>query len=216
MIPVLNNPELVRLFEQIAVQVNPDRILEIGARQADFSYTMSSRLPDCRITCFEANPVSFDQFSLRFSNISNVEYLNLAVTDSNDPVQIRIPGGRDPENLTKGSASLLTRTNFPDADYTTFTVPGHRLDDLIQDGDRIVQWLDVEGHLESVFAGGLAVLGRTVALFLEVESRAFWTDQWTDLVVFEFLERHGFEMVAQDRESSEQYNVIFVRTELGI
>ena len=209
--PTLTNPELVQLFEQITVQINPDRILEIGARQADFSYAMSHRLPNCSITCFEANPVSFEQFGSRFSNISNVEYLNLAVTDSNAPVQIRIPGGRDPDNLAKGSASLLTRTNFPDTDYTDFTVPGGRLDDLIQGGSRIVQWLDVEGHLESVFSGGLAVLNRTVALFLEVESRPFWKGQWTDSVVFEFLESHGFRMVAQDRESPEQYNVIFVR-----
>ena len=47
--------------------------------------------------------------------------------------------------------------------------------------------------------------------FLEVESRPFWKDQWTDSIVFEFLERHGFQMVAQDRESPEQYNVIFVK-----
>ena len=205
-----SNQTLVRLFENITILQQPDLILEFGAREAEFSKKMSEKLPDTRIKCFEANPFSFQEYSKPFESMPNVEYQNIAIGDSNKIVQIQIPG--TDSNLTKGSASLVKRLNHPDQ-YHTEPVQQYTLDHLLKTdpATSIIAWIDVEGYLKPVIEGATSILNRITALFVEVESRPFWHNQITDIQVYDQLSKYDLIPIAADRESPEQYNVIYAK-----
>ena len=208
-----SNVNLVTLFENITILLQPDLILEFGAREAEFSKKMVNQLPKARIKCFEANPFSYQEYSKPFESIANVEYQNLAIGDTNQIVQIKIPG--NDSNLTKGSASLAKRLNHPDQ-YNTQPVQQYTLDHLVNadPAKSIVAWIDVEGYLKPVIDGASSTLDRLNAIFVEVESRPFWHNQITDLQVYEEFTKYDLVPFAADRESPEQYNVIYVKSSI--
>lgn len=212
-----SNKLLVTLFKEIVSLLSPDVLLEIGARQADFSFDLSSQLPNTRFVCFEANKHSFDTFNKRFKEIANVEYLHLAISNSNGLTKIKIPKGNNADLLIKGNASLNSRTDY-DAGYIDETVMSMTLDAFCSDikpEKSVCAWVDVEGHFGAVYQGGLNTISRLDALFIELEEKSFWQDQLLASEIFSLLHKSGMVAIARDSESRFfQYNVIFVKQHL--
>jgi FkbM family methyltransferase len=211
-----SNKLLTILFEKIIVMLHPNVFLEIGAREADFSFYMSEILPDTKFICYEANKHSFNAFYSRFEAKRNVEYLNVAISDDVGSVAIKIPKGNRPEILTKGNASLLNRSSYLKG-YIEELVNCTTLDESclsIEPASTICSWIDVEGHFRAVYKGGLATFSRFDALFIEVEDHSFWEGQALTPEVYSLLHDSGLVAIARDRESDLQYNVIFVRENL--
>lgn len=206
------NAILVELFRDITTRLNPNLFLEFGARQADFTWEMSRLLPSTEFICIEANPFSHSKYSARFDGKPNVRYLNFAISEKNGIAEIKIPNLLAPNDLTKGNASLATRSAY-DGDYTTRSVPSMRLDDFLCShmSKSICAWIDVEGYLRQVLEGATKSLEMIDAAFIEVEESPFWDNQLLDVEVFEIMQRNNFIPIARDREYSKQYNVIFVK-----
>jgi FkbM family methyltransferase len=212
-----SNQLLVTLYKEIIILLHPNVFLEIGAREADFSFLMSHVLSNTEFICYEANKHSFDAFSGRFKFRSNVKYLNIAVSNSSGSVTVKIPNGNRPEVLTKGHTSLLHRTNYSKG-YVEEIVNCTTLDESclsISADSSICAWIDVEGHFRAVHSGGPATFARLDALFVEVEDYSFWEGQALTPEVCSTLRGCGMIPIARDRESDLQYNVIFIKENLA-
>jgi FkbM family methyltransferase len=148
--------ELVRerveqTFRDLCVEVGPTLSLEIGAHEAGFSRWMKSAVPDARVVAFEANPFVHEKFAATHED-SGVEYLHLAVSETNGPVELGIPrqlhnedkGRRFKKHKANRMASLASHRYAEDVD--TVTVPSTPLDDFVSvaGDDVIVAWVDVE------------------------------------------------------------------------
>nr|WP_230534050.1 hypothetical protein [Microvirga roseola] len=69
----------------------------------------------------------------------------------------------------------------------------------------------MEGAAEQVLAGAPEVLRRTLAVFIECETRPFWHEGGSAGTVVDTLLQAGFIPVARDREyGDEQFNILFV------
>lgn len=211
-----SNQLLMSLFSEIIRSLCPDVFLEIGAREADFSFSMSEALPNTKFICYEANKHSFNTFHSRFEGKTNVEYLNSAISDYVGSAIVKIPRGNRPEILTKGNASLLDRRGYSKG-YIEETVICTTLDDAclgIGADSTVCGWIDVEGHFRAVHSGGPVTFSRFDALFVEVEDHSFWEGQALTSEVCSMLHGSGMVAIARDRESDLQYNMIFVRENL--
>lgn len=211
-----SNYLLTILYKKIITFLRPDVFLEIGARQADFSFAMSEVLPNTKFTCYEANKHSFNVFCGRFEAKDNVEYLNVAISDDIGLTVIKIPVGDRPEVLTKGNASLLDRTSYSKG-YIEETVSCTTLDKscLSIGADLTVcAWIDVEGHFRAVHKGGSVTFSRLDALFVEVEDHCYWEGQALTSEVYSMMNGSGMVAIARDREYDLQHNVIFIRENL--
>ena len=211
-----SNQLLMALFGDIVISLGPNVYIEIGAREADFSFSMSEVLPNTKFICYEANKHSFNVFFHRFEGKRNVAYLNVAISDSIGLTTIKIPRGNRPEILTKGNASLLDRRGYSKG-YTEEAVHCTTLDESclgIGADSTVCGWIDVEGHFRAVHKGGAVTFSRLDALFVEVEDHEFWEGQALTSEVCSMLQNSGMVAVARDRESDLQYNMIFVKDSL--
>jgi FkbM family methyltransferase len=196
------------------LSLKPDLVLEIGARQAELTWNSSNKLPLCSFICMEANPHSFHKFKNRFAERKNVSYLNLAASNFNGITTIKIPIKEDSVNLTRGSASLASRTDF-NGDYKEEKVSCIRLDDHLRTHDfsKAAAWIDVEGSLNEVLEGAATTLTKLDAIFVEVEEYSFWDKQLIDVDVFKILIDYGFVPIARDREYKKTIQCDFYKTE---
>jgi hypothetical protein len=78
----------------------------------------------------------------------------------------------------------------------------------------VCMFIDVEGATQKVLENGLQTLERTSSIFIEVEEKAFWKDQWLQSDVQRFLSERGFIKIARDREYTSQHNEIYVREDI--
>ena len=92
----------------------------------------------------------------------------------------------------------------------SYEVQSERLDDLVGDIDNAL-WIDVEGGVAEVFKGGEATLARSRLVYVEVETRQRWKEQWTDRQVIDHLRAFDLHGVARDIQQSWQYNLLFLK-----
>lgn len=212
-----SNKLLVSLFKEIVLTLSPAVFFEIGARQADVSFDLSSKLPNTHFICFEANKYSFDVFNKRFHNKSNVEYLHTAVSNYDGQATIKIPKGTNPDLLVKGNASLSLREQYEEG-YVEHEVPCVRLDSFctgISLEKGACAWIDVEGHFQAVAEGASNTLAELDVIFIEVEEKPFWQGQILASEIFNLLCANNMTAIARDSESRFfQYNVIFIKSHL--
>jgi FkbM family methyltransferase len=207
---------LIRYFRRLCRRIEPAVVLEVGAHEAAFSRWAVEHLPSARVMAFEANPHVHAKYA-EVVTAAGVDYRNLAVGPVNGEVELNLPlevRGRA-RKLTSRMASLAVHTRA--SDQVQVTVPSVRLDDhvTLPDRDRVVAWIDVEGANDAVLQSGPAVLERTDALYIEVESETTWEGQWLDSDVALHLQQHGLIPVARDVKRRHQYNVVYVRAGLA-
>lgn len=207
---------LIGCFRQLCLRIEPTVVLEIGAHEATFSRWAAEHLPDAEVRAFEANPHVHEKYAAELAG-TRVDYRNLAVGPVNGEVRLNVPTevwGRKRE-LSNRMASLSANTDA--RDEVQVAVQSVRLEDhlTLAADDRVVAWIDVEGANEIVLTGSGAVLDRSRALFVEVESEPIWEGQWLDVDVAQYLRGHGLLPVARDnfKPHRHQYNVLFARPE---
>jgi FkbM family methyltransferase len=198
-------------FRSLARLTDPTLTLEIGAFEAGFSRWVRRELPAARAVAFEANPLVWAHHRDEVTALG-VEYLNLAIGPENGPVTLNVPRdfdgrARDPVNRMASLGS-----NLRSEEQVAVEVPGVRLDDAVplDEDDRLVAWIDVEGALGAVLPASGATLRRAAAVYVEVEAEAMWDGQWLDRDVLEWFEGIGMVPLLRDRQRREQYNVLLV------
>ena len=212
--------ELRELHIAIQQVLQPTVSIEIGAWEAEFSHEIKNKLPDIDAWAFEANEHNY-KANVGKAYKAGVHYTHLAIADFTGAtrfmMQERTLDGRV-YGKEIGNNSLLQRTegnivyHAPRVGCTTldtFFVDSER----ITATDRICLWIDVEGASKQVLSKSNALLSQTVSVFIEVEHKPFWDDQWLFEDVDKFLSSHGFVSIAHDNQTEFQNNHLYVKKE---
>jgi FkbM family methyltransferase len=205
-------------FHELVDLSRPALFVEAGAYRAEASRRTREQHPDCRVVAFEANPYNHEKYAdeLGFVDL-DIEYLNLALTESAGPVTFHLRTRQDGKDLRKttGNSSLL-RMRGTDTQYEEISVDGVTLDGFFADSTAgpVCLWIDVEGASRQVLNGARGLLTRTELVLIEVEEVFRWEDQWRSLDVIEFFLEAGFLPLTRDAEYNQHYNIIFVRTDV--
>ena len=204
------------VFHDLVLLAGPELFIEAGAFDAEASLRVSAEVAGCRVVAFEANPYVHDRFSRSTDYAARrVEYRHQALADVPGEVSFFViaSSASGIEDRLEGYNSLLKRAGgdwLGDVAYEEVTVPATTLDHEFGNvNGPIAMWMDVEGATEAVLSGAKAFLDRCDVIKVEVEERAFWTEQWLVADVVAEMARHGLEPLARDIEYDEQYNVVF-------
>lgn len=207
---------VLSFFRAMCRTVEPTVCLELGAHEARFSRWSKRHFPDARCVALEANPYVYEKFRDRLA-ATGVEYHHLAATATNGTVTLHVPTVTFGKPRTRANRMASLGVHEQASGVEQVEVASVRVDDFLQldDDDRLVAWIDVEGASEQVLTGGREVLARASAVYIEVESTEQWPDQWLDVDVADFLHAIGKLPAARDVQRDQQYNVVFLDADLA-
>lgn len=198
---------LAGVVAKVVTALRPATILEIGAHEAGFSQRMKRALPDSRVVAFEANPEVHARHRAVL-DAAGVEYLMTCMADTEGERTFNIPVRRTRVKATMGSVLEDSEAE----DHIRYRVPGVTLDGFLgADQGAVALWIDVEGAMGQVLAGGAATLRRCVALFAELETTARWPGQTLAHEVLPAITQAGLVPLLADTQREWQFNVLFVR-----
>lgn len=208
---------LDELFFRLLEIAEPVLFVEAGAYRADASARVVSRFGQCRVVAFEANPHNHAAYADELTT-SGIEYLNLAISDTNRTATFHLRTAVDGEPMrpVSGNSSLLPRLDET-TEYERIEIEAVSLDSYFADTNvaPAALWIDVEGASGPLLAGAADLLTRTSVVKIEVEEEPTWDGQWLSLDVIAFFLRAGFTPLARDIEYENQFNLVFVSNAFG-
>ena len=209
---VLSNEELTNMFLNSVVTLRPDFFIEVGCFEASASIYVSSKLPECNVYAYEANPHNYSNFKDQLLQY-NFNYVNKAISDFHGTTQFYLQKlkkkNKNKNKHVRGNNSLLKRTDRK-VEYEEVSVNCNTLDNLhYQEDSTYALWIDAEGKGFEVLTGSEQILKKTKLLLIEVESIRHWKEQLLDYDVIALLTMHGFKQIYRDQEYPEQYNILF-------
>lgn len=212
-----SNKILVDKFFEIIENIKPTCVFEIGAFSAEFSRNIKSKYPEIKSFAFEANPYNFKHFNdlFKFEDL-DIKYINKAISDKSGDVTFLIQKKINDNEVSpiRGNNSIMTR-NVENIEYEEVKVNSISLSDFIKENsisnEIIILWIDCEGYNEFVLNGCIDILNEVYAIFIEVEEKSFWENQWLEKDVEFFLTNNGFFLSARDGEYERQYNQIYLK-----
>ncbi|MEO9324927.1 FkbM family methyltransferase [Nocardioides sp. C4-1] len=211
------NDRTRRLFYRMTRRISPSVVLEVGAFEGHFSAQMRAALPDASVIAFEANPHVHDRFRDELTALG-VDYRHRAVANRPGKVEVHVPRRQWGSALQPVNQMAGLRPRVDTGQHEVVRVPTVRLDDLVDpDGDdRVVAWISAGGACREVFEGMEQTLGRTLALFVQVEADPVWEDQWLEADVEAHLAARGFVLVGADRmRGTKERGLVFVHGRLA-
>ena len=194
--------------------------VEAGAFEASISMMVKSKLPNCNVYAFEANPDNYNHFK---ENLSRVNYIQLAISDHVGKVifkQQALGANGMVFSKIRGNNGLKLRTLDKETQYNDIEVPCTTLNDFFGDKlnekDIVGMWVDLEGTAYEAFTAATKILDRVSFLKVEVEDKQYWEDQKLSQDVVNFLSLHGMVPVIRDFEARTvlQYNILFCNSKL--
>lgn len=207
---------LEELFFDLVVAFDTRLFLEAGAKQADASRRASKILPRASVLAYEANPYTFKRFDSKIDYAGEgVQYRNQALSSEPGELTFNVRKNEDGTPSADGQGSLLKHTSYEPGHIQVSvetTTLDHTLDEF--NGHNVALWVDVEGATRQVLGGATRTLEKTSVVFVEVEDKEYWGDQWLSEDVVHALYEAGLEPVARDFQSRFQWNVICVRKSL--
>jgi len=156
-IPLAWDGEIIRFFYESALRFKSPRFLDIGANTGSFCL-LPKIMPALRGFAFEPNSVAFSvlETNLRLNNISNVQPIQVALSNQPGDAVLKVPGaGRS------GLATLGKPLRFQQ--YVEVHVPVRTLDDFASEHlrDRIhLIKIDAEGCELPILLGAQKLLAR--------------------------------------------------------
>lgn len=205
---------LRQLFYGLQRVLQPDVFVEAGANDAQASIDIRRLVPNANIVAFEANPFNYEIFSKKTNFAEhNITYQNIAIADSVGTIPFKLlkQVGDTVVDPVSERNSILPRSDA-EAAYDEVLVPSTTLDDYFSaTRGSFSLWIDVEGASRQVLTGAENVLANTLSLIIEVESKAYWADQWLYHDVCSHLMSNGFVPVARDYEYRRQFNIVFLK-----
>lgn len=212
--------ESVRILEEffydLIVSLDTRLFLEAGAKQAFASRRASKLLPRAAVVAYEANPFTFKRFDTKIDFAGEgVQYRNQALSSEPGTLSFNVRKMEDGTPSADGQGSLLKHTSY-EPGHLEVSVEATTLDHTLDEfnGHNVALWVDVEGATRQVLAGAARTLEKTSVVFVEVEDKEYWGDQWLSEDVVRALYQAGLEPVARDFQSRYQWNVICVRKSL--
>ena len=186
--------------------LHPDISVEVGAHDADFSKEM---LPfDLEVFAFEASPYVYNRFK---NEMSGIEYINKAVSDSNKLIKFEIQPDPDPSIV--GNNSIKNRNEIKDYSYIdveSVSIDEYFKDKLFYNG---ALWIDAEGASREVLLGAKNTIKNFSSIYIELELQDFWLDSWKRDDALKYLESNGFYLFHEAPCYGGQVDAIFIRND---
>jgi FkbM family methyltransferase len=199
---LISNTEIVKLFYDKTIESNTTEFIEVGCYEGSASKHLSTKMPNCKVTAYEANPVNFAHFSKEL-NAYNITYVNKAICEYDGETTFHLLDSLK----TNIKSSLSKRTKAKRS--TPVSVKCNTLDTLHYHDDHTYSlWIDAEGHGYEVLQGASKLLDNTKYILIEVEKHSFWVDQKLDTDTIDLLKSKNFTPIAYDRDWT-QYNILF-------
>ncbi len=220
-----SNAALTTIFERLADSLDITTAIEVGAFQADFSRRFLERKSGRTALAVEANPYNYHAFRDRVTG-AGIIYHHAAVQDlvGTRTLQLMVTDIDVKNGYIRGNNSILTSQQRPETQ--PLKVPATTLDTLVEEYVKSEQlpplsdsppvlWIDVEGALDLVIAGGEQTISESLAIFAEVESTALWDRQAVFSDICKQLQALEFRPFLRDCEyEPEQFNVVFINQKL--
>jgi len=199
---LLNNNEIVKLFYKKTIECAPTQFIEVGCYEGSASKYISTELPDCKVTAYEANPVNYKHFYDDFTSY-NIKYINKAISNFDGATTFHLLNSLKTNIKSSLSKRIKNRKTTP------VKVTCGTLNTLhFKKNHTYSMWIDAEGHGYEVLEGASNLLANTKYILIEVEKEHWWVNQKLDKDVIKYLEEKDFTPIAYDREWS-QYNILF-------
>ena len=210
-----SNTELANLFANIITNSKIDSFFEIGALNAEFSVFIKDHVKN--VVAFEASPRNYENAK---GALSDIEYLNMAVSDIDGEIDINVAAdtisGSGAINI--GADSILSRIDNQDIIYHVNKVTSTKLDTFIKNkkwnNQTNALWIDVEGASFKVLSGAEDTLANTKVIFIEMEQSTLWKDQALVDEINKILCNKNFVPIARDFEYENQFNVVYVSADI--
>ena len=192
-------------FLEIQRRLKPAVSIEVGAYDAQFSRYMVSIAPE--VWAFEANPYVY----AKNRDYTKVKYQHLAISNTSGTVDFEVQ--TDITQLAPNNTILNRNDNSP---KQYLQVPSRTLNELFAGKKDIALWIDCEGASEQVLTGANEILAHVDSIFIEVETREFWKNQWLEDDVRSYLTAFGFVLFSSHIQYVDQYNQIYIRREYAM
>lgn len=206
------------MLDGIAIATKPDVICDIGCFNGDEIARFHRLVPSASCYAFEANKRNIDSYIAPRADLNGVVINNVAVADYDGEISFNILNAEgEQEDWRRAAGSLNARTDGVTGEK--ITVPCTRLDThfatQINANCTFLLWIDVEGALDRVIAGGPRLLSRTIALRAEVERHQFWEGQKLAPETIAMIEGLGFMLIADSftPDAFAQSDVLFLNKE---
>ena len=154
---------------------NKDAI-DVGVYRGIYSYKLSNEFK--HVHSFEPNPLLFPFLKKNLTKIiRNISLYNLAASDSNGEINLKIPSRNKSifktnyEELYKLGAATIHNENKI-KEFESIKVKKAKLDDILN--DKIISFIkiDVEGHEKEVIDGSKEIINKNKpTLLVEIEER---------------------------------------------
>lgn len=185
-------------FIKKVLRFNFDAIINVEAAIGEFSKAANFVYPNAKIYAFEPVPNSFNELKDIKRKIKNFECFNIALSNEKGESKFHL-------NEFSYSSSLLDMTNvhkrmFPfTKNEITIKVSTDTLDNLFYkiDVGNILLKMDVQGAELMVLKGGVNLLNKIKAIYLEVSLLKFYQGQAEIEEIISFLKIYGFSAFLQ-------------------
>ena len=150
--------------------------VDVGVYRGIYTYKLSQEFK--HVYSFEPNPLIYPYLKKNLTKIiKNMSLQNLAISDNNGEINLKIPSRRKSifktnyEELYKLGCATIHKQNKIQ-DYDTFKVKKIKLDDILKNKDISFIKIDVEGHEKEVINGSKnIIINNRPALLVEIEER---------------------------------------------
>lgn len=213
----------VNIFMDIQRLIMPDLSMEVGAREASYSRQMRHLFPKLSIVAVEGSPEAHSYYAKQHDFSSqNIDYLQCVVSDHSGVVDFNIVKDRVPNDTVPGTngRNSLNHRDYSKSkfDYDTIQVQSLTGDELLNryNAYNAALWIDVEGSAKQVLLSLEKSLQqqRIAAIYIELESKEIWHDQWSCYDTMSYLLMYNFIPIYKDTEVEVQGNFIFIRNDL--
>jgi len=168
--------------------------VDVGVYRGVYTYKLSKEFK--HVHAFEPNPLIYPFLEKNLTKIvKNMTLKNLALSDSNGDVNLRIPSRSKSifktnyEEIYKLGCATIHEGNKID-NKNNFKVKKIKLDDLLEDKNISFVKIDVEGHEREVITGSKKIIKKNKpVLLVEIEERH---NNFPILDTIEFVKNFGY------------------------
>ena len=168
--------------------------VDVGVYRGVYTYKLSKEFK--HVHAFEPNPLIYPFLEKNLTKIvKNMTLKNLALSDSNGDVNLRIPSRSKSifktnyEEIYKLGCATIHEGNKID-NKNNFKVKKIKLDDLLEDKNISFVKIDVEGHEREVITGSKKIIKKNKpVLLVEIEERH---NNLSVLDTIEFIKNFGY------------------------
>ncbi len=150
--------------------------VDVGVYRGIYTYKLSQEFK--HVYSFEPNPLIYPYLKKNLTKIiKNMSLQNLAISDNNGEINLKIPSRRKSifktnyEELYKLGCATIHKQNKIQ-NYNSFKVKKIKLDDILKNKDISFIKIDVEGHEKEVINGSKnIIINNRPTLLVEIEER---------------------------------------------